>query len=70
MNNKRAEQMIFAKNLTQNQLLGKAEELIYQIVEIKFHLENFRTSMKEAVYHLQRCKYHSELISEEVNKKI
>jgi hypothetical protein len=62
--------MLFAKNLTHTQLLGKAEELTYQIGEIKFHLENIRTSMKEAIYHLQKCKYHSELIVEEVNKKI
>lgn len=65
--NNKGLKMLFAEKTTPDQLLGKAEELIYQLNETKYHLDYFKDSIKEALYHLSKYKYHYDLLKEVTN---
>lgn len=41
--------------------LSKSEETLYQLSEQRYHLQNVHASLKEAIYHLQKSKYHGSL---------
>jgi len=60
--------MSFAKHATDSFDLSQAEEVKYQIAELKYHLQCLQESIQEANYHLKKSLYHESLI-EDVNNK-
>lgn len=56
--------MSFEKNSTDFSDLSKLEEISYQTSESKYHLENIRSSLQDAIYHLKKYYYHVSLIKE------
>lgn len=44
------------------------QEVLYQLGELRYHLDQIRVSLWEAVYHLQKSREHDSLLNEASNK--
>ena len=51
-------------NLTKTENINKAEEFSYQLSQVRYHLDQYRASLKEAVISLQKISSHAKLANE------
>lgn len=60
---------MFIKDDTATAAIASTEELVFQIKEAEYHLDQILDAIREASYHLQKSKYHASL-AEETKKNL